>query len=195
MRDRAVPARPSRGLRGDEAEGASSSPAGRPRCPTRARRARRMAIFDAGVPVLGICYGEQTMAQQLGGKVEGGHHREFGRAEVEVTDDAPLFEGVWEMGEQLPGLDEPRRPRHASCRRAFAVVGTSANAPFAVIADETRQILRHAVPPRSGAHARRRRSCSAISCARSRAAPATGRCAPSATRRSRRSARRSARAG
>ena len=37
-------------------------------------------IFEAGVPVLGICYGEQAMAQQLGGKVEGGHHREFGRA-------------------------------------------------------------------------------------------------------------------
>ena len=44
-----------------------------------------MAIYQAGVPVLGICYGEQAMAQQLGGKVEGGHHREFGRAEVEVT--------------------------------------------------------------------------------------------------------------
>jgi GMP synthase (glutamine-hydrolysing) len=39
------------------------------------------SIYEAGVPVLGICYGEQAMAQQLGGKVEGGHHREFGRAE------------------------------------------------------------------------------------------------------------------
>jgi GMP synthase (glutamine-hydrolysing) len=38
------------------------------------------AIYEAGVPLLGICYGEQAMAQQLGGKVEGGHHREFGRA-------------------------------------------------------------------------------------------------------------------
>ena len=44
------------------------------------------AIFEAGVPVLGICYGEQTMAAQLGGKVEAGHHREFGRAEIEVVD-------------------------------------------------------------------------------------------------------------
>ena len=43
------------------------------------------AIYDAGLPVLGICYGEQAMAHQLGGEVEGGHHREFGRAEVEVT--------------------------------------------------------------------------------------------------------------
>src|ERR1700748_97265 len=52
------------------------------------------AIFNAGVRVLGICYGEQTMAMQLGGQVEGGHHREFGRAEVEVTQDSALFEGV-----------------------------------------------------------------------------------------------------
>ena len=54
------------------------------------------------MPVLGICYGEQAMAQQLGGKVEGGHHREFGRAEVEVTEDTPLFEGVWQKGEKYP---------------------------------------------------------------------------------------------
>src|SRR5215471_3580981 len=42
--------------------------------------------FGAGVPLLGICYGMQTMAAQLGGKVEADHHREFGYAEVEVTD-------------------------------------------------------------------------------------------------------------
>src|SRR5262249_30788475 len=51
-----------------------------------------MAIYQAGVPVLGICYGEQAMAHQLGGQVEGGHHREFGRAEVLVTEDTPLFD-------------------------------------------------------------------------------------------------------
>ncbi len=42
------------------------------------------------------------MAQQLGGKVEGGHHREFGRAEVEITEDAPLFDGVWKKGGRYP---------------------------------------------------------------------------------------------
>src|SRR5581483_1343436 len=52
------------------------------------------AIYAAGVPVLGICYGEQAMAQQLGGTVEAGHHREFGRAEVEVLTETPLFEDV-----------------------------------------------------------------------------------------------------
>src|SRR5919197_881703 len=61
-----------------------------------------MTIFEAGVPVLGICYGEQAMAHQLGGKVEGGHHREFGRAEVEVVENSPLFDGVWKKGEKYP---------------------------------------------------------------------------------------------
>ena len=60
------------------------------------------ALFEAGVPVLGICYGEQAMAHQLGGEVEAGHHREFGRAEVLVTEDTPLFEGVWKKGEKYP---------------------------------------------------------------------------------------------
>jgi GMP synthase (glutamine-hydrolysing) len=60
------------------------------------------AIYDAGVPILGICYGEQAMATQLGGVVEGGHHREFGRAEVLVTEETPLFEGVWRKGERYP---------------------------------------------------------------------------------------------
>src|SRR5438094_174334 len=52
-------------------------------------------IFDSGVPVLGICYGQMTLAAQLGGTVEGGHHREFGRADVEVKTDSLLFDGVW----------------------------------------------------------------------------------------------------
>src|SRR6202165_1929880 len=60
------------------------------------------SVFEAGVPVLGICYGEQAMAHQLGGKVEGGHHREFGRAEVKVTESSPLLDGVWEKGRAYP---------------------------------------------------------------------------------------------
>src|SRR3954452_17601058 len=60
------------------------------------------SLYDAGVPILGICYGEQAMAHQLGGKVEAGHHREFGRAEVEVTHDSALFDGVWRKGEKYP---------------------------------------------------------------------------------------------
>ena len=59
-------------------------------------------IFNSGVPVLGICYGQMTMAAQLGGEVEGGHHREFGRADVEVKASSKLFESTWSMGEKHP---------------------------------------------------------------------------------------------
>ncbi|MDH4094616.1 MAG: gamma-glutamyl-gamma-aminobutyrate hydrolase family protein, partial [Betaproteobacteria bacterium] len=52
------------------------------------------AVFDLGVPVLGICYGMQTMAQQLGGKVEAGKVREFGFAEVRARGHTKLLEGI-----------------------------------------------------------------------------------------------------
>ena len=55
-------------------------------------------IFESGIPILGICYGEQTMCAQLGGKVESGHDREFGRAFLTVEQDSELFKGVWEKG-------------------------------------------------------------------------------------------------
>src|SRR5437868_2502152 len=61
-----------------------------------------IAIYQAGVPVLGICYGEQAMAKQLGGTVEAGHHREFGRAELLVTEESPLLAGTWRKGERYP---------------------------------------------------------------------------------------------
>jgi GMP synthase (glutamine-hydrolysing) len=97
-----------------------------------------MTIYEAGVPVLGICYGEQAMAHQLGGTVEGGHHREFGRAEVEVTRPSALYDGVWEVGQRYPVWmshgDRVTRPP-----KGFVVIGTSANAPIAVIADEARR--------------------------------------------------------
>jgi GMP synthase (glutamine-hydrolysing) len=96
------------------------------------------AIYEAGVPILGICYGEQAMAQQLGGKVEAGHHREFGRAEVEVTDMTPLFEGVWEVGQKYP-VWMSHGDRVTAPPKGFKVVGTSPNAPIAMIADEARQ--------------------------------------------------------
>src|SRR3954452_14867000 len=88
-----------------------------------------MAIYQAGVPVLGICYGEQAMAQQLGGKVEAGHHREFGRAEVEVTADTPLFEGVWRKGEKYP-VWMSHGDRVTQLPPGFRAVGTSPNAPI-----------------------------------------------------------------
>jgi len=97
-----------------------------------------MAVYKAGVPVLGICYGEQAMAQQLGGKVEGGHHREFGRAEVEVTKTSPLTEGVWDEGQRYP-VWMSHGDRVTKPPPGFAAIGTSSNAPIAMIADEARK--------------------------------------------------------
>ena len=97
-----------------------------------------MAIYEAGVPVLGICYGEQAMAHQLGGTVEGGHHREFGRAEVEVTKPSALYDGVWEVGQRYP-VWMSHGDRVTQPPKGFAATGTSANAPIAMIADEARR--------------------------------------------------------
>jgi GMP synthase (glutamine-hydrolysing) len=95
------------------------------------------AIYTAGVPVLGICYGEQAIAQQLGGEVEAGHNGEFGRAEIEVTEDTPLFDGVWQKGRRYP-VWMSHGDRVTKLPPGFRAVGTSENAPFAMIADEAR---------------------------------------------------------
>ena len=97
-----------------------------------------MAIYEAGVPVLGICYGEQLMARQLGGKVESGHHREFGRAEVEVTRPSALYEGVWQVGSRYP-VWMSHGDRVTRLPAGFETVGTAPNAPIAMIADERRR--------------------------------------------------------
>jgi GMP synthase (glutamine-hydrolysing) len=104
--------------------------AGSPRAP--------QTIFDAGVPVLGICYGQMTMAAQLGGTVEGGHHREFGRADVEVKAPSHLFDEVWRPGEHYP-VWMSHGDRITKMPPGFQVAGVSANAPFAVIQDEKRK--------------------------------------------------------
>ena len=92
------------------------------------------AVFDLGVPVLGICYGEQLLAHQLGGKVEPGTEREFGRAEIEVISDSPLFEGL----EREETVWMSHGDRVAKLPDGFKVIARSPNAPFAAIADETR---------------------------------------------------------
>jgi GMP synthase (glutamine-hydrolysing) len=96
------------------------------------------SLYEAGVPILGICYGEQAMAQQLGGTVEGGHHREFGRAEVEVTDDCVLFDGVWEKGQKYP-VWMSHGDRVTKLPAGFRPVAKAPNAPIAVIADDARK--------------------------------------------------------
>src|SRR5437773_3096130 len=91
-------------------------------------------IFESGVPVLGICYGQMTMAAQLGGEVEGGHHREFGRADVEVRAKSNLFESTWVLGEKHP-VWMSHGDRITKMPPGFTVAGASPNAPFAVIQD------------------------------------------------------------
>jgi len=95
-------------------------------------------IFSLGVPVLAICYGQQTLSVQLGGEVEGGHAREFGRADVEVLADSPLFEGVWRVGERYP-VWMSHGDRVTRLPEGFQVIGVSPNAPFAVAVDERRR--------------------------------------------------------
>jgi GMP synthase (glutamine-hydrolysing) len=96
-------------------------------------------VFSAGIPVLGICYGEQAIAAQLGGKVETGHHREFGRAFLEIEEDSALFDGVWAKGTRHQ-VWMSHGDKITAIPPGFRVVGTSANAPFAAIADEDRKI-------------------------------------------------------
>ena len=96
-------------------------------------------IFDLGVPVLGICYGEMTMCAQLGGAVESGHAREFGRAEIRIARETPLLEGLGDIGD-----DETVWMSHGDKITAippgFEVVATSDGSPFAAIADEGRRM-------------------------------------------------------
>ena len=96
------------------------------------------AIFESKVPVLGICYGEQTMAHQLGGQVESGHHREFGRAVLDVKADSALFRDVWKPGERHQ-VWMSHGDRVTRLPPGFSVIATSENAPFAAIADEARR--------------------------------------------------------
>jgi GMP synthase (glutamine-hydrolysing) len=94
-------------------------------------------LFEMGLPVLGICYGQQTMCAQLGGKVEPGDHREFGRAYVNVTGDCVLFEGVWTIGAKEQ-VWMSHGDRVTALPPGFKVVGLSEGAPFAAIADDAR---------------------------------------------------------
>jgi GMP synthase (glutamine-hydrolysing) len=95
-------------------------------------------VFKCGLPVLGICYGEQTMCAQLGGKVEPSDHREFGKAYVEVKAGNALFDGVWNTGERHQ-VWMSHGDRVTAIPPGFKVIATSDGAPFAAIADEHRQ--------------------------------------------------------
>ena len=96
------------------------------------------AVYESGLPILGICYGEQAMCAQLGGAVEGSQHREFGRAELEVTDECVLFEGIWPRGTRQQ-VWMSHGDRVTRLPPGFRPVGVSVGAPFAAIADDERR--------------------------------------------------------
>jgi GMP synthase (glutamine-hydrolysing) len=110
---------------------ASAHEAESPAAPTR--------IFELGVPVLGVCYGEMTMCAQLGGAVESGHAREFGRAEIRIARESPLLAGLGEVGDEEP-VWMSHGDKITAVPPGFEVVATSEVSPFAVIADEARRL-------------------------------------------------------
>ncbi|HEX4112597.1 MAG TPA: glutamine-hydrolyzing GMP synthase [Stellaceae bacterium] len=109
---------------------ASVADIGTPRAPQQ--------VFELGVPVLGICYGQMTMAAQLGGQVESGHEREFGRAFLEIAEPCALFDGLWRVGERHQ-VWMSHGDRITDPPPGFRVVGVSEGAPFAAIADDRRK--------------------------------------------------------
>ena len=96
------------------------------------------AVFDLGVPLLGICYGQQTMVEQLGGTVQTSDHREFGRAMLDVSADCDLFDGVWKNGDETQ-VWMSHGDRVEDLPEGFRVVGTSDGAPFAAIANDNKR--------------------------------------------------------
>jgi GMP synthase (glutamine-hydrolysing) len=97
------------------------------------------AVFELGVPVLGICYGEQTMCAQLGGRVEPGHRREFGRAVVTVERASPLLEGIAPPGGTTT-VWMSHGDKVTAIPPGFVPIATSEGSPFAAIADERRRL-------------------------------------------------------
>lgn len=96
------------------------------------------SVFEMNVPVFGICYGQQTMVEQLGGKVEAGHSREFGRAYVEVAAQSPLLNGVWDKGAREQ-VWMSHGDRVTKLPAGFRIVGTSEGAPYAFIANDDKK--------------------------------------------------------
>jgi GMP synthase (glutamine-hydrolysing) len=96
-------------------------------------------VFELGIPVLGICYGEQAICHQMGGKVESSTHREFGRAMIDIVGDCALFAGVWKKGEKHQ-VWMSHGDRINAIPPGFSVVATTPSAPFAAIAHEAKRI-------------------------------------------------------
>ena len=109
---------------------ASVTEIGTPRIP--------IEIFNMNIPILAICYGQQTMVAQLGGTVEGSVEREFGRSMLDIHSDCRLFSGVWAFGEKKQ-VWMSHGDRVTGLPDGFRVVGTSENAPYAAIANDQKK--------------------------------------------------------
>ena len=96
------------------------------------------AVFASGLPVLGICYGQQLMCDRLGGAIERSDAQEFGRAVVDITDDCALFDGTWHTGGQEQ-VWMSHGDRVVALPPGFRAVGRSEGAPYAIIADDERR--------------------------------------------------------
>ncbi len=97
------------------------------------------AVFELGLPVFGICYGEQLICDQLGGKVLPGDTREFGRAEVEVVAANALFQGVWEPGKKYQ-VWMSHGDKVTALPEGFTATAKTATAPYAAIANEAKRV-------------------------------------------------------
>ena len=101
------------------------------------------AVFEQGVPVLGICYGMQTMAMQLGGSVETSSHREFGYAKVRARGHSALLRDIQDLvtdeGHGMLDVWMSHGDHVTKLPAGFKAIASSDNAPIAGIADETRQ--------------------------------------------------------
>ena len=100
------------------------------------------AVFELGIPVLGICYGMQTMAQQLGGKVEGGSHREFGYAEVRARGHTELLKGIEDFhtpeGHGMLKVWMSHGDKVTELPPGFKLMASTPSCPIAGMADEAR---------------------------------------------------------
>jgi GMP synthase (glutamine-hydrolysing) len=95
-------------------------------------------IFDSGLPILGICYGQQVMMHHLGGTVQLGESGEFGAAFIDIQDSCVLFDGLWAEGETHQ-VWMSHGDKVTELAPGFRPVAVSAGSPFAVIADDARR--------------------------------------------------------